>query len=322
MTPVLPSAPRLALAMPVYNGAAYLGEALDALQAQTEADWVAVVTDNASTDDTPEIVREHAEADPRIRYHRNETNLGANGNFNRSMALAVETGAPFVKWAAHDDCPHPAYLATCLAALEAHPEAVGAHSAIRLIDGDGEPYPYSARAGGFVASADDLWRWDPADLQVYERPDPSERLARFLRAKSGEWMTYGVFRSDAVAKTRPFAMPGVEDALCAELLLRGPVRFVRETLFDHRLHAASARHLSRDEYLEYETGERPVSPVLPSIGRAVDFARAIGRAPLSPAATVRSFAALVSFAAGLGRLRNLVVPGPHNYLGLDFSRRS
>lgn len=314
--------PRVAIAMPVYNGAEYLGEAFDALQAQTEADWVAVVTDNASTDATPEIVRQRAGADPRIRYVRNATNLGANGNFNRSMALAVETGAPFVKWAAHDDRPRPGYLAACLAELAAHPEAVGAHTGIQLIDGEGDPYPYSEPRGGFVASATDLWRWDPADLAVYEDADPARRLARFLRAKSGEWMIYAVFRAEAVARTRPFAMPGVEDALCAELLLRGPVRFLPQTLFDHRLHAGSARHLSRDEYIAYETGEAPSAALLPSMGRAVDFARAIARAPLAPAERAQSAAALAVFALGLRRFKNLVVPGPDNYLGLDFSRRS
>ena len=57
-------APRIAFAVPVYNGARYLPEALAALQAQTETRWVAVVTDNASTDDTAAIVRRASVEDP------------------------------------------------------------------------------------------------------------------------------------------------------------------------------------------------------------------------------------------------------------------
>lgn len=49
--------PRVAFAGPMYDGAAYLEQALDALRAQTRADWVAFVTDNASTDATPDIAR-------------------------------------------------------------------------------------------------------------------------------------------------------------------------------------------------------------------------------------------------------------------------
>lgn len=318
-----PDPPRLAFAVPVYNGAEYLPDALEALRAQTEPRWVAVVTDNASTDATPEIVRAAAAADPRIRYHRNAENLGANGNFNRSMALALETGAPYVKWAAHDDHPLPAYAARCLEALAARPDAVGAHSAVALVDGDGRPYAYNPAAGGFHADADgylaadgDLWAWTPETQRAFEAPAPGERLLRFLRDKAGQWLIYGVFRSEAVRAVRPFGMPGVEDTLCIELLLRGPVLFVEEPLFEQRHHAGSARHLSRRDYIEYETGVRPRGPMLPSGGRALDFARAVGRAPLSGAERLRVWRALGRFALSPARLKNVVVPGPDNYLGI------
>ncbi|WP_420457144.1 glycosyltransferase family 2 protein [Rubrivirga sp.] len=307
--------PRIALAVPIYNGARYLADALAALQAQTERRWVAVVTDNASTDATAEIVRRAAMADSRIRYHRNATNLGANGNFNRSMALAVTTGAPAVKWVAHDDRPRPDYLARCLNALDAHPDAVGAHSAISLIDDDGAPFPHDPEAGGFLDGTG-VWRWTPDTQRAFADPDPGHRLSRFLHDKAGQWLIYGVWRADAVARTRPFAMPGVEDALCAELLLRGPVAFVDEVLFEQRHHAGSARHLSRRDYIEYETGVRPNGWALPSAGRAVEFAHAIRRAPLDTAGRRAAWGALARFALGTDRLRNVVVPGPNNYFGL------
>ena len=307
-------APVVAFAVPVYDGAAYLGQALDALRAQTETRWVAVVTDNASTDATPEIAQRAAAQDARIRYVRNDANLGANGNFNRSMALAVETGVPFVKWAAHDDRPHPGYLAACLDALRQRPDAVGAHSAIRLVDGDGQPYPHDPAAGGFW-DGDDLWRWS---REWADELDDAlgRRLYRFMTGKHGEWMVYGLFRADAVAATRPFAMPGVEDALCVELLARGPMLALDEVLFDHRLHAGSARHLSRRDYIEYETGVRPEGLLLPSAGRAGDFVQAIRRVPLSLPDRARAWGALARFALDPQRLRNVVVPGPDNYFGI------
>ena len=318
-----PASPRLAFAVPVYNGAAYLAETLGALRAQTERRWVAVVTDNASTDATLEVARAAAAEDPRIRVHRNAENLGANGNFNRSMALAVETGAPFVKWAAADDRPLPTYAERCLAALDARPDAVGAHTALALVDGDGRRFAYDAEAGGFHADADgylaesgDLWAWSPQTQRTFAASDPGRRLLRFLRDKAGQWLIYGVFRREAVAAVRPFGMPGVEDTLCIELLLRGPVLFVDEPLFEQRHHAGSARHLSRRDYVEYETGVRPTGPMLPSGGRALDFARAVGRAPISGPDRLRAWGALGRFALDPARLKNVVVPGPDNYLGL------
>ena len=307
--------PLVAVALPVYNGEAYLQHAIDALRAQTERRWTAVVVDNASTDATAEIARRAAAADSRVRYARNPTNLGANGNFNRSMALALATGAPFAAWTSHDDAPHPGWLAACLGALAARPEAVGAHSAIRLVDGDGAPYPFSAARGGFEAP-DGLWAWTPDAARALGDGDLGRRFLHLLETKLGQWMTFGVFRSGALAAVRPFAMPGVEDAVCAELVLRGPMAFVPEPLFDYRHHARSARHLSRRDYIEYETGVRPEGLLLPSGGRAASYAAAVARAPLSRRDRARAWAALARFAVGPRRFRNLVVPGPDNYLGI------
>ena len=307
-------APRVAVALPVYNGARYLAGALDALRAQTETRWVAVVSDNGSTDATPEIVRRAVTEDARVRYVRNDVNLGANANFNRSMALAVETGAPYVRWAAHDDLPHPGYLAACADALDARPDAVGAHSWIALVDDDGAPYPFSEAAGGFTPP-DRVWAWTPADAAALDDA-LAPRLLHLLRSKVGQWMIYGTFRRDAVAATRPFAMPGVEDAVCAELLLRGPVVTVPRALLDYRHHAGSARHMSRRDYVEYETGVRPTGPLLPAWGRAAAFARAVARAPLSRRDRLRAWAALARFSTDPARLQRLALPGPDNYFGL------
>ena len=312
----MPEPPLVAFAVPVYNGAAYLAEALDSVRAQTEARWVAVVTDNASTDATPEIVARAAAADPRIRSHRNAANLGANGNFNRSMSLALGTGAPFVKWAAHDDRLHPEFVSACLGALAGHPSAVGAHTAFALVDDDGRPFPHDAEAGGFVLPDGEVWAWGPDEWDALGAPSPGRRLLRFLSGETGQSLVYGLFRSEHVARTLPLDMPGVEDAWCAEMLLRGPLASVDDVLFEQRLHARSARHMSRRDYIEYETGARPTGARLPSGGRALAFARAVRRVPMAAGDEARAWAALARFALGGRRLKNLVVPGPTNYFGL------
>ena len=50
------SSTRLSIGVPVFNGERFLGEALDALLAQTFQDFVILISDNASTDATVEIV--------------------------------------------------------------------------------------------------------------------------------------------------------------------------------------------------------------------------------------------------------------------------
>ncbi|HEX8916315.1 MAG TPA: glycosyltransferase, partial [Humisphaera sp.] len=93
--------PRLTIGLPVYNGARYLAQALESYLGQTFTDFELLISDNASTDATPDICRAFAARDGRIRYTRNQMNLGAGPNFNK--VYRDSRPAPFFKWTAADD---------------------------------------------------------------------------------------------------------------------------------------------------------------------------------------------------------------------------
>jgi glycosyltransferase involved in cell wall biosynthesis len=86
--------PRLSIGIPVFNGEEFLPELLDSLLAQTFSDFEIVICDNASSDRTAQICCEYASRDARIRYFRNDTNLGALPNYNRTFELST---APLFK---------------------------------------------------------------------------------------------------------------------------------------------------------------------------------------------------------------------------------
>ena len=92
MSPSGPKSSRLTIGLPVYNGERYLRQTLSSLVAQTFDDFEIIVCDNASFDRTNEISLDFASRDPRVRYVRNERNLGAIPNFNRAATLGT---APF-----------------------------------------------------------------------------------------------------------------------------------------------------------------------------------------------------------------------------------
>ena len=48
--------PRLSIGLPVYNGEDHVADAIDSIRAQTFEDFELIVSDNASTDGTPDIV--------------------------------------------------------------------------------------------------------------------------------------------------------------------------------------------------------------------------------------------------------------------------
>jgi glycosyltransferase involved in cell wall biosynthesis len=72
--------PLVSIGLPVYNGERFLGAALESIVSQSWADLEVVVSDNASTDRTPEICSAFASRDPRVHYRRNPHNLGAAPN--------------------------------------------------------------------------------------------------------------------------------------------------------------------------------------------------------------------------------------------------
>ena len=143
--------PRVSIGLPVYNGEAFIADAISSFRAQSFDDFELIVSDNAWTDATEDIVREFASADPRIRYLRSETNVGANRNFNRTYYFA--TGEYF-KWAAHDDVVEPTFIERCVSVLNDDPTVVLVHSRTSYIGGNGEALRPLARgylgADGFV----------------------------------------------------------------------------------------------------------------------------------------------------------------------------
>lgn len=111
--------PFFTIAIPTYNRAAFLKEALASASAQTFQDFEICVSDNASTDDTEAVMR--AQNSPRIRYFRQPENLGAGGNFNFLVNQAK--GRYFVVHQ-DDDLLHPEFLARCHAAVAARTDIV------------------------------------------------------------------------------------------------------------------------------------------------------------------------------------------------------
>src|SRR5688572_28337892 len=93
-------APLVSIGLPVYNGERFLSEALDSLLGQTLADFELIVSDNASTDRTAEICLAYAARDARVRYVRQQTNIGAIRNWN---FVARQARGQYFKWASAND---------------------------------------------------------------------------------------------------------------------------------------------------------------------------------------------------------------------------
>ena len=120
----------VSIGVPVYNGGKSLANALDDLSRQTYDPIEILISDNASTDSTRDICESAAQNDPRITYHRNETNIGPAANFFRVMSLAR---GEYFMWAAHDDHWEPRFVSANVDVLESQPEYIASVSKVQLV---------------------------------------------------------------------------------------------------------------------------------------------------------------------------------------------
>ena len=216
--------PRLGIGLPVYNGATYLAEAIEALLGQTYEDFELIISDNASTDATEDICRQYAAEDPRIRYIRQPRNIG--GLLNHNVVFEYCRSELF-KWAADDDLYGRDLVERCVAALDEHPDVVLAHSWTAVINSGGEV------------------------VQAIEYPLATSSVAAPVRFRSmlfddGGDDDYGVIRTEVLRKIPPYDSYHRSDrTLMAELALHGRFYQVPAWLYFRRHHEASLEGTAR-----------------------------------------------------------------------------
>ena len=226
---------KIAIGLPVYNGARYLAAAIDSILAQSYGDFDLLISDNASTDGTEEICRNYAQRDPRIRYIRQSQNVGAAANHN---LLVHMTDSPYFKWAAHDDLLAPGFLAACVEVLDHDFTVVLASPASDLIDEAGLPLPYSAEHGGMVDHAGVCWPVMPEKNDGLMASDPTVRFEAVMHKMFMCVEIFGLMRRSALLRTSlqgPFS--GADKVVLAQMSLLGRFWLGHETLFFRRCHA-------------------------------------------------------------------------------------
>ena len=202
--------------MPVYNGAGSIEEALAALDKQTYRNFKLVVSDNASTDGTWEILREWARRDDRITIHRQETNIGAIANF-RFVLDHGETD--LFMFHACDDWLAPNFLEEMVGIMAAEPECALACPTTVVVEVDGTP----------------------AHKDSFPPPSATSRLGRVrhLLAQPQATRIYGLFRIEALRRAQALAEDfgqvwSVDHLQLLELALNDRIRGTDRTSFYFR----------------------------------------------------------------------------------------
>jgi glycosyltransferase involved in cell wall biosynthesis len=109
--------PKVSVCIPSYRGAAHLGATIESVLAQSFHEFELVIIDDNSPDDIDIIVAGFN--DPRIRYLKNQTNLGPEGNWNRCLKKAC---GQYFKLLPQDDLLYPDTLQRQIDVLDSDKE--------------------------------------------------------------------------------------------------------------------------------------------------------------------------------------------------------
>jgi len=257
--------PYVSIGLPVYNGERFLTQALDSLLAQTFENFELIISDNASTDRTQEICKDYAVKDRRIRYYRNDQNLGAARNYNRVFELS---SGKYFKWAAHNDLCAPVLIERCVEVLDSEPSVVICYARTSIIDEHGRH------------------QRDHDDLMDLRSPNPHERFRDYLFRRAGMCNAiFGVIRVSELRKTPLIGSYISSDkVLLGELVLRGRTYELPERLFYRRLHSEEEdwRNLPRSALAAwYDPANRQKFEWPMESRRLLGYIDCIRRVPLS-----------------------------------------
>ncbi|SEP64111.1 Glycosyl transferase family 2 [Lentzea xinjiangensis] len=120
--------------LPYYGDVSLMQAAVQSVRSQADPGWRLTVVDDTTEPTVPGWFE--SLADERIRYFRNERNLGVTGNFNRCLDLAEHE---LMTMLGADDLLLPNYVGTVLAAYRAHPGVGMIQPGVAVIDEHGQP---------------------------------------------------------------------------------------------------------------------------------------------------------------------------------------
>ena len=278
----------------MFNGEAYLQEAIDSILSQTFTDFELIISDNASDDGTAEICRSYAGKDSRVRYYRSDRNLGGAWNYNRVFALA---SGQYFKWAAHDDNLEPGFLQCCVDVLDNDPGVALCYPKTRIID-------ESSQVIGAVESDIHL-----PYSSAYERCN--EFFKRFRHVRNFHCNPiFGLIRSNVLGETAligPFLRS--DQTLLAEIALHGKFIEIPEFLFARRDHGQRAMHMntSSSGQAEWFSPKNRGKRLYPHWRVFREYLRCVYRVPMPWADKLRCYALVVK-TREYGRLMREVIP--------------
>jgi GT2 family glycosyltransferase len=214
--------------LPYYGDVSLMQAAVRSVMAQSDPDWRLTVVDDGREPGVPEWFAQLG--DPRVRYERNERNLGATGNYQKCLGLAE---FEYLVMMGTDDIMLPNYLAVLRSVLEEYPGVGMIQPGVEVINGAGEV---------INTLADEVKRRLYAPKVETRQLMGGEELATSLLRGCWFYFPSICWRTDAIRKVNfRDNLDIIQDlALVIDLIQAGEEMVVDSTLcFQYRRHTVS-----------------------------------------------------------------------------------
>jgi glycosyltransferase involved in cell wall biosynthesis len=161
---VRPDALPVSVVLTTYNRANLVGKTIESILNQTFRDFELIICDDCSSDSTEQVCTEYARRDPRVRYIRNNKNVGMPENLNSGIR---EARGAYVANIHDGDTYCPALLESWKRALDEAPQAAFVFNEYRIVDATGaevtvhrQPFPAAFPGSLLIDEYFRRWRFD------------------------------------------------------------------------------------------------------------------------------------------------------------------
>jgi GT2 family glycosyltransferase len=253
---VYDSAALVSIVLPVHNGARYLSLSIESCLKQSHQNIELIIVDDASSDESPAIIRKYAALDTRIVHVRNEINRGLPESLNAGFSLARGN---FLTWTSDDNLYERMSIEYMVQQLCTFPEVGLVYCGMRHIDEAGRPFAPNAFAQTLP----------PARLAVWNIVGACFMYRREVMEAAGPY--------------RPRYRYIEDFEFFLRACIRFPARFCYEPCYFYRIHSSSLTNAhsgkwkrlikeARNEHLVSGRGRiRPpsVAQLSPNVYRAI-----------------------------------------------------
>lgn len=219
--------PKLSIGMPIYNAEKFLRSRLDSLLSQSFSDFEIIISDNASTDSTSNICKEYQLKDKRIRYIRQDKNIGGGPNF---YAVLEKASGEYFFWAAHDDITLPGFIEKNMKSLENNKNLICSVSKVKFVGGMIDELIITKKDNIFKKIRKKISN-NLVDVNAISiSGNYSDKVKKVLSNPGSTLAIYGIFRTQILKSIEYPKFHGDESVIILSVLRYGDINLVDEIL--------------------------------------------------------------------------------------------